>query len=167
MHRSVSLLIKKLNFFSSIYLILIPSFNNNDDNKKKKKNYGKSLRCDNIRDCMNGDDEDECKFCNYDEFKCLSDQICITEKWLCDGYEDCIDGSDEKNCDESITESDEEDERIFYDDIKDYGDQTSIDHHNDSDGDKIISTGDDVMPIFINPNETDTNEAQMSSSGMN
>ncbi|CAG9809337.1 unnamed protein product [Chironomus riparius] len=119
-------------------------------------------RCDNIRDCANGDDEDECKFCNYDEFKCLSDQSCISEKWLCDGFDDCLDGSDETNCD--TQESDEEqDTRIFYDDIRDYTDQASIDH-NDSDGDKIISTGDDVMPIFINPNTTDTNESQMSSS---
>ncbi|XP_070490545.1 uncharacterized protein [Chironomus tepperi] len=119
-------------------------------------------RCDNIRDCANGDDEDECKFCNYDEFKCLSDQMCISEKWLCDDFDDCSDGSDETNCDN--TESDEEqDKRIFYDDIRDYTDQASIDH-NDSDGDKIISTGDDVMPIFINPNSTDTNESQMNSS---
>lgn len=123
------------------------------------------FRCDNIRDCANGDDEDECKFCNYDEFKCLSDQKCISEKWLCDGYADCDDSSDETNCDD--IESDEEDARIFYDDFRNYEDQTASIDHNDSDGDKIISTGDDVMPIFINPNTTATNESQSSSSGMN
>ncbi|KAG5673286.1 hypothetical protein PVAND_003346 [Polypedilum vanderplanki] len=127
-------------------------------------------RCDNIRDCTNGEDEEECKFCNYNEFKCLSDQKCISEKWRCDTQVDCSDGSDEANCEndesneayddvyndegeEETNRDQEENARIFYDDIKDYSDRTSIDH-NDSDGDKIISTGDDVVPIFINPNST-------------
>jgi hypothetical protein len=136
-------------------------------------------RCDNIRDCTSGEDEEDCKFCNYDEFKCLSDQKCISEKWQCDGSLDCADGSDEANCDS--VESDEaydeyeeeqhgsaEDVRIFYDDIRDFNEPSSIDH-SDSDGDKIISTGDDVVPIFINPNSTlisdDLQAAANSSSG--
>jgi hypothetical protein len=60
----------------------------------------------------------------------------------------------------------DEDERIFYDDVKDYSDQASIVDHNDSDGDKIISTGDDVVPIFINPNATLSESTQMNSTGM-
>lgn len=116
-------------------------------------------RCDNIRDCSNGEDEDGCKFCNYDEFKCITDESCISDKWFCDGVEDCIDGSDEASC--NIEESEEEEEGdeqpiLLFDD-KDY-DQTSYDQqdHTDSDGDRIVSTGtgDGVVPIFVNPNAT-------------
>lgn len=122
------------------------------------------FRCDNLRDCDDGSDEEECKFCNYDEFKCLSSQKCVSDKWICDGSDDCEDSSDELNCDSAESEE-EENVRTFYDDIQDYNDRSSIDH-NDSDGDKIISTGDIAVPIFINPNSTtiDVDESQTGSS---
>lgn len=125
-----------------------------------------NCRCDNIRDCSNGDDEDDCKFCNYDQFRCVVDGTCISEKWYCDGFSDCADGSDETNCD---IESDEEDDKLLfsYYDEHDYdeadGDEVELEeessteaNHNDSDGDKIVSTGDGVKPIFVNPNVTIT-----------
>lgn len=88
----------------------------------------------------------ECKFCNYDEFKCLSDQECISEKWFCDGNKDCSDGSDESNCDliKTVKLND------FY--------EISIDFYEDSDYndqvDKFVSTGDEMVPIFVHPNST-------------
>lgn len=109
------------------------------------------IRCDNIRDCPTGDDEKDCKFCNYDEFKCVSDKKCISDKWMCDGVEDCVDGSDEMSC--SI-ESEEDDRSLLYFDEKDYESTNSEQDHNDSDGDRIVSTGDGVVPIFVNPNAT-------------
>lgn len=129
-------------------------------------------RCDNIRDCSNGEDENDCKFCNYDQFRCVADGSCISEKWYCDDFEDCIDGSDEANCD---IESDEEDDKSlfsYYDEHDDYdeaigdegSDEAELDdedsateaNHKDADGDKIVSTGDGVKPIFVNPNATIT-----------
>lgn len=112
-------------------------------------------RCDNIRDCSSGEDEDDCKFCNYDEFKCVSDKACISDKWFCDGVDDCDDGSDEASCniEESEEESYEQPSLLF--DDKDY-EPTNYDQqdHTDSDGDRIVSTGDGVVPIFVNPNAT-------------
>lgn len=116
-------------------------------------------RCDNIRDCANGEDETQCTFCNYDEFKCLSDQKCISDKWHCDGVEDCSDGSDESDCDidedgeniHDISHYDDDDDENPKFDYKDYSDDFSTaDDHDD----KIISTGDGIVPIFINPNST-------------
>lgn len=113
------------------------------------KNFS-SIRCDNIRDCPTGEDERDCKFCNYDEFKCVSDKKCISDKWYCDGVDDCVDGSDEADCD---IESGEDDERtILYLEDKDYAQSSSEQDHNDADGDRIVSTGDGIVPIFINPN---------------
>lgn len=68
---------------------------------------------------------------------------------MCDGVEDCDDGSDETSC--SI-ESEEDDRSILYFDEKDY--ESTEQDHNDSDGDRIVSTGDGVVPIFVNPNAT-------------
>lgn len=131
-------------------------------------------RCDNIRDCFNGEDEEDCKFCEYDQFRCVADGSCISEKWYCDGFSDCIDGSDETNCDLSSDEEDDDKLFSYYDDNSHYDDYeddsflleesaTEADH-NDSDGDKIVSTGDGVKPIFVNPNVTITAVASSSSS---
>ncbi|XP_062559492.1 uncharacterized protein LOC134224211 isoform X2 [Armigeres subalbatus] len=55
-------------------------------------------KCDNIKDCQNGADEADCKFCERDEYRCLSNDKCIPDKWRCDQYEDCPDASDELDC---------------------------------------------------------------------
>lgn len=57
-----------------------------------------SWRCDNIPDCRDGDDEDNCKFCEQDEFKCTENDKCIPADWRCDQYKDCPNGSDENDC---------------------------------------------------------------------
>jgi hypothetical protein len=122
-------------------------------------------RCDNIRDCSKGEDEEDCRFCEYDQFRCVADGTCISEKWYCDGFSDCIDGSDEKNCD--LSSDEEEDDKLFsyydnnshYDDYENdefFEESATESDHNDSDGDKIVSTGDGVKPIFVNPNVTIT-----------
>lgn len=59
---------------------------------------GDSFRCDNIKDCATGEDEDDCKFCDRDQFRCLSNDKCIPDKWRCDQYDDCPDSSDELDC---------------------------------------------------------------------
>lgn len=59
----------------------------------------KQWRCDNIIDCRDGDDEDNCKFCEQDEFKCTENDKCIPADWRCDQYKDCPSGSDEHDCD--------------------------------------------------------------------
>lgn len=114
----------------------------------------KNDRCDNIRDCATGEDEADCKFCNYDEFKCISDQICIPEKWHCDGNEDCSDGSDE-NCD--LSESKEFEyihEPIDYNSEEEIN-KSTYDYDDINSDDKFVSTGDGVVPVFvINPNST-------------
>ncbi|XP_059608189.1 uncharacterized protein LOC132256028 [Phlebotomus argentipes] len=64
-------------------------------------------KCDNIKDCAEGDDEENCKFCETNEFRCVSNEKCIPDKWRCDRYKDCPDSSDELDCEE------EEDARSF------------------------------------------------------
>ena len=83
-------------------------------------------RCDNVRDCIDGSDEENCNAecaegnsnctsksdvdqldkshvkgnCTGDHFKCnQSTSECIEESMVCDGKKDCSNGADEdKNC---------------------------------------------------------------------
>ena len=58
-------------------------------------------QCDNIKDCTNGEDEDNCLLCDQEnEFRCRSNEKCIAETMRCDSKYDCFDGSDEEDCEE-------------------------------------------------------------------
>ena len=55
-------------------------------------------RCDNLPDCDDNSDEENCETtCSDDEFLC-DDECYLTSLYWCDGYEDCSDGSDEQSC---------------------------------------------------------------------
>ncbi|XP_034472972.1 uncharacterized protein LOC117780524 isoform X2 [Drosophila innubila] len=57
-------------------------------------------QCDNIKDCVGGEDEDEqCLVCEHEEFRCRSNEKCIAENLRCDLNYDCFDASDEEDCD--------------------------------------------------------------------
>jgi len=57
-------------------------------------------QCDNIKDCVGGEDEDEqCLVCEHEEFRCRSNEKCIPENLRCDLNYDCFDASDEEDCD--------------------------------------------------------------------
>ena len=53
-------------------------------------------QCDQIQDCISGDDEINCT-CRKHMFKCR-DNVCISASKYCDFVQDCADGSDEFNC---------------------------------------------------------------------
>lgn len=58
-------------------------------------------QCDNIKDCVGGEDEDEqCLVCEHEEFRCRSNEKCIPESLRCDLNNDCFDSSDEEDCDD-------------------------------------------------------------------
>ncbi|XP_066592780.1 vitellogenin receptor [Prorops nasuta] len=60
-----------------------------------------SKRCNNIIDCLNGEDEADCgpsvHICGKEKFTCKNGE-CIDVKQKCDSHYDCSDKSDEMNC---------------------------------------------------------------------
>ncbi|XP_053952223.1 basement membrane-specific heparan sulfate proteoglycan core protein isoform X19 [Anastrepha ludens] len=60
-------------------------------------------RCDRVRDCPDGDDEDaSCLIgCREDEYLCKDGQRCISSTKVCDRVTDCIGGDDEDQCEGS------------------------------------------------------------------
>ena len=57
-----------------------------------------SLKCDGIKDCQDGQDEEAGCDCSSDEFKCTNGGGCVMNSKLCDGVYDCPDLSDEMGC---------------------------------------------------------------------
>ncbi|KAK3082885.1 hypothetical protein FSP39_007983 [Pinctada imbricata] len=54
-------------------------------------------RCDGTPNCMDGSDEKDC-LCQEGQFKCVSEDKCVDNKFVCDFDPDCIDHSDEMGC---------------------------------------------------------------------
>ncbi|KAH6919921.1 hypothetical protein HPB50_029090 [Hyalomma asiaticum] len=61
----------------------------------------RSSRCNGVRDCNDGSDEQDChanRTCLEAEFLCEQGGRCIPAAWRCDSFRDCIDGADESGC---------------------------------------------------------------------
>jgi len=58
------------------------------------------LACNGIRDCPDGEDEQNCPFlsCTHDHTLCADQSLCVPNIDWCDGKEQCPDGSDEASC---------------------------------------------------------------------
>jgi hypothetical protein len=68
-----------------------------------------SLRCNGQRDCLSGEDEQNCASCKKDEFACAKSGKCIPAKKRCDGNpDDCGDGTnlDEIGCSKNESKDD-------------------------------------------------------------
>ena len=57
-----------------------------------------SLACDGKKDCDNGVDEKNCKYCPDGFFRCKDSWQCISGQRVCDGERDCRHGEDEEDC---------------------------------------------------------------------
>uniref|UniRef100_A0AC34F2F4 Low-density lipoprotein receptor n=1 Tax=Panagrolaimus sp. ES5 TaxID=591445 RepID=A0AC34F2F4_9BILA len=58
--------------------------------------------CDNVPDCMGGEDETHCEYlhkCPQESYMCRSGD-CMPKEVKCNGHSDCLDGSDERGCKE-------------------------------------------------------------------
>lgn len=64
-------------------------------------------KCDNIKDCSEGEDEEQCIFCEHNEFRCPTNDECIPDKFRCDQVDDCPDGADEYDCLDDINDDDD------------------------------------------------------------
>ncbi|CAI4227388.1 unnamed protein product [Auanema sp. JU1783] len=58
-----------------------------------------SYRCDGVKDCANGADEEDCTSCERGAHMCKDSGKCIDPRFICDGNVQCKDGSDEEGCD--------------------------------------------------------------------
>ncbi|XP_055372317.1 serine-rich adhesin for platelets-like [Condylostylus longicornis] len=102
----------------------------------------KQWKCDNIKDCSLSEDEDNCKFCHHEEFRCHTDSNCISGDLQCDGYEDCSDGSDEYDCLDYDPSNDDDDDNNDNDD--EY--EVKTDNKNSNNYDDELNGGDYPMP---------------------
>ncbi|XP_078617503.1 uncharacterized protein LOC144885456 [Branchiostoma floridae x Branchiostoma japonicum] len=80
---------------SAVKACRLDQFQCNND----KRCISRQSVCDNLVDCSDRSDEENCAFrCAADEFFC--DDLCYPAFFTCDGWDDCTDGSDEDpaNC---------------------------------------------------------------------
>ena len=65
----------------------------------------KSGRCDGVRQCPTGSDEEDCVTsvgCMEADWLCHN-AMCVPREARCDGNDDCLDRSDEQDCGEQMT----------------------------------------------------------------
>ncbi|XP_063429965.1 low-density lipoprotein receptor-related protein 1-like isoform X2 [Mytilus trossulus] len=74
--------------------------------------YPSEWKCDNIKDCDDNSDEEECEepnsspspvTCTNGELSCDNGEGCYPSDWKCDNIKDCDDNSDEEECEDMST----------------------------------------------------------------